>query len=202
MRTMRIWVLIAAVVALALPSFAGNDTIINLQKAYNAEMNSRALYLAYAGKADQEDYAAVASLFRAAAFAEESQAAEHEKLIRGFGVVPKYVPLPATTGTTDENLRAAANMERDEQDALYEPFIQSARDEKRMEALRSFTRAQKAEAEHQALFERAAGMLEHLKGSTAVEYYVCPVCGEIRTDVDVKHCPDCGHKTADYIIVR
>ena len=62
--------------ALALPSAAaaGTGTLDNLQAAYNGESNAHARYLAFAEKADQEQFGEVASLFRAAAKAEETHA--------------------------------------------------------------------------------------------------------------------------------
>src|SRR6516164_255352 len=46
-------------------------TMQNLQRALNGERNAHSRYLAFAEKAHQEGYGAVASLFRAAAAAEE-----------------------------------------------------------------------------------------------------------------------------------
>lgn len=50
---------------------ASTETLQNLQTALNGERNAHARYLAFAEEADQEGYEAVASLFRAAAAAEE-----------------------------------------------------------------------------------------------------------------------------------
>ena len=51
------------------------STLDNLQAAFNGESNANARYLAFAKKADEEGYGQVASLFRAAARAEEIHAA-------------------------------------------------------------------------------------------------------------------------------
>ncbi len=49
----------------------GTKTLENLQTAFNGESNANAKYLEFAKKADEEGYTKVASLFRAAARAEE-----------------------------------------------------------------------------------------------------------------------------------
>lgn len=200
----RIPIIIAVSVALlALPALAvPNQTLLNLQKAYNAEMNTRAVYLAYAEKADAEQYGAVASLFRAVAVAEESQANMHAKLIKTFNVEPKADVRTPVIGTTQENVTTAWKNEQSEMEAMYSPFIKTAKAEKRMESLQSFRRAEKAEAEHAKLFAHAAGALDTLKGSAKTAYYVCPVCGHVTQTMPDKHCPDCRHDSAEYLTVE
>ena len=68
-------------------STAGDRTLENLQTAFNGESNANARYLAFATKADQEGYGGVASLFRAAARAEEIHAANHLVEIKKPGVL-------------------------------------------------------------------------------------------------------------------
>lgn len=203
MKFIRNPVVIAAIAALlAVPAIAANDTLLNLQKAYNAELNTRAVYLAFAQKATEEDYGAVASLFRAVALAEESQANMHAKLIKTFNVEPKADLAVPVVGSTAENLIAASKTEKDELSTMYGPFVKTARHEKRMESLQSFRRAEKAEQEHAKLFATAAGSLDTLKGSEPVTYYVCPICGHVTQTMPDKHCPDCKHDAADYLTVR
>ncbi|HWT65124.1 MAG TPA: ferritin family protein, partial [Terracidiphilus sp.] len=49
-------------------------TVKNLKAAYQGEMNARALYIAFAAQADEDGYCGIASLFRAAARAEQIHA--------------------------------------------------------------------------------------------------------------------------------
>jgi len=195
-------ILVAIAALVALPLFAANDTLLNLQKAYNAEMNSRAQYLAFAQKADDENFGAVGSLFRAVAVAEESQANTHAKLIKTFNVAPKATIITPVVGTTEENVALAFKNEQAEIDTMYAPFIKTAKAEKRMESLQSFRRAEKAEGEHATLFSATIANLETLKGSGPVTYYVCPVCGEVTQTIPAAHCRDCGKHTADYLTVK
>jgi hypothetical protein len=57
-------------------------TLENMQAAYNGESNAHARYLAFAKPADQEGYGEVASLFRAAARAEEIHPGNHAVVIK------------------------------------------------------------------------------------------------------------------------
>ena len=52
-------------------------TLDNLVTAYNGESNAHARYVEFAKKADEDGYGQVASLFRAAARAEEIHAETH-----------------------------------------------------------------------------------------------------------------------------
>lgn len=71
---------------LAAPKHAvSTKTMQNLQSALNGERNAHSRYLAFAEKADQEGYGGVASLFRAAAAAEEVHGDNHEQTIRDLG---------------------------------------------------------------------------------------------------------------------
>src|SRR5437764_14839775 len=77
--------MVAAVALPTLATAATSNTVENLQTAYNGESNAHAAYLAFAAKADEEQYGAVASLFRAAAKAESVHAANHAAVIKKLG---------------------------------------------------------------------------------------------------------------------
>ena len=82
-------------------------TMSNLQTAFNGESNAHARYLAFAVKADAEGYAGVASLFRAAARAEEIHAGNHAAVIKDFGGIPVAKLEDPGVKSTRENLEAA-----------------------------------------------------------------------------------------------
>src|SRR5512138_2292721 len=65
-----------------------SKTLDNLQAAFNGESNAKARYLAFAQKAETEGYGKVASLFRAAARAEDIHANNHAEVIRKLGAKP------------------------------------------------------------------------------------------------------------------
>src|SRR5579863_7767949 len=65
-------------------------TMMNdLQAAFSGESNAHARYLSFAQKADAEGYHGAASLFRAAARAEEIHAGNHAEVIRSAGGIPR-----------------------------------------------------------------------------------------------------------------
>ena len=172
-------------------------TLDNLQAAFNGESNARASYLAFAAKADQEGYAPVASLFRAAARAEEIHARNHAGVIAGMGAAPvANIETPAVKSTR-ENLRTAIKGELYENEEMYPAFLKQARHESNDAAVDTFYLACEVEAEHARLYTKALNALDTLKGA-AVAYYVCPVCGFTAARVDFDLCPVCSTPGEQY----
>jgi rubrerythrin len=132
-------------------------TLDNLQAAFIGESNARVRYLAFAKKADADGLAPVASLFRAAARAEEIHAASHAVVIQKLGAVPQANIEEPTVGSTKENLAAAIKGESYERDTMYPEFIRVAASERQSDALKSFSYAKAAEAEHAKLYTSALG---------------------------------------------
>jgi rubrerythrin len=165
------------------------STMTNLQAAFNGESNAHARYLAFAKKADAEGYAGVASLFRAAARAEEIHAGNHAEVIKKFGGVPDAKLEDPVVKSTRENLEAAIKGEIYERDKMYPAFIRQAKSEANTEALRTLTFARAAEVEHAKLYAEALQDLESMKSSRV--FYVCPVCGFTTPKPDFERCPTC-----------
>jgi len=180
---------------------AGTDTLANLQAAYNGESNAHAKYLIYAERADAEGYGAVASLFRAAARAEEIHANNHAKVIRSMGAEPEATIETPEVGTTAENLASAIKGESYERDTMYPEFLAAARAEGNRDAIQTFNYAKTAEAEHAKYYGEALANLESLAGSDAVTYWVCSVCGYTTTIVDFTKCPSCFESKDNYVSV-
>jgi rubrerythrin len=166
-------------------------TLENLQEAFNGESNARVRYLAFAEKADQEGYAPVASLFRAAARAEEIHAKNHAAVIRKKGAEPKCVIETPVVQSTRENLEAAIAGESYERDVMYPAFIKVAEADKDAAAVRTFKGAMEAEDEHAKLYAAALNGLA--KSSAKATYYICPVCGYTAAKLDFERCPVCNH---------
>jgi rubrerythrin len=170
-----------------------SSTLDNLMEAYNGESNAHAKYLAYAKKAEEEGYVPVASLFRAAARAEEIHAGNHAKVIKALGGEPKKeIKLPEIK-TTKENLLAAVGGESYERDKMYPAFMKTARRDRNRDAMRSFNFARTAEAEHAKLYQYAADHLEKFKGTDKATYMVCTTCGYTvaKKDFTFDKCPSC-----------
>jgi rubrerythrin len=165
------------------------STMSNLEAAFKGESNARARYLAFAAKADTEGYGGAASLFRAAARAEQIHAANHAGVIRQLGGEPALKLQDPLVKSTRENLEAALQGETYERDEMYPAFIRLAKAEANPTALRTFTYALAAEAEHAKLYAEALRDLENMRASRA--FYVCPVCGFTTQSADLKACPTC-----------
>lgn len=190
--------------ACALPAAAVPDekvVLVDLQMAYEGEVNAQARYLAFARQADVEGYGEVASLFRAAARAEEVHADNHAAVIRDLGGIPfARVDGPMVRSTRD-NLIAAVQIENEERDQMYPEFIANARAARREDAVRTLTLARDAEADHAYLGALALVDLEQLKGSRATEYYVCPRSGRTIHREQIAGCLLC-QSPGDYETVR
>lgn len=188
--------LMVAVVALPTGAIAATSkTLENLQAAYNGESNAHSRYLAFAQKADQEQYGEIASLFRAAAKAESIHAANHAAVIKKLGGTPEAKIETLAVKSTRENLRAAIQGETYERDTMYPEFLKNARSEGKREAVRTFNLALMAEAEHATLYSEALNNLANLKNTKAKDYYVCTICGFTSAKLDYSKCPSCfSHK--------
>ncbi len=175
-------------------------TLDNLQAAFNGESNANARYLAFSKKADDEGYGEVASLFRAAAKAEEIHASNHAAVIRQMGATPVALIETGVVRSTRDNLRVAIEGETYERDIMYPEFIEAAKREKSTAALRSFTYALKVEAVHAVLYQDALRNLDLLRGKKHT-YYVCPDCGNTLAELNIINCLVCGHPKSGFIAV-
>jgi rubrerythrin len=170
--------------------FKAGTTLENLQAAYNGESNAHARYLAFAQQADKEGYGKAASLFRAAAKAEEIHARNHAQVIKKLGGVPEANIAPPAVKSTKENLEAAIQGETYERDVMYPAFLKVARADRNKDAIQTFNYAKTAEAEHAKLYAEALANLPQMKGA-GQQYYVCTVCGYTTAKMDFSKCPSC-----------
>jgi rubrerythrin len=166
-------------------------TLDNLMKAFDGESNANARYIAFAKKADEDGYGAVASLFRAAATAEEIHFNAHAEAIKTMGGTPKADIKAPDVKSTKENLEAAVKGESYERDTMYPEFIDAAKKEKNNDAIRTFMRAKAAEADHAKLYQEAIDNLDKWKGGKK-DFFVCPVCGHTIATTPAENCPVCA----------
>lgn len=187
-------ILVAAVIisAIAFPLLATTTTADNLLAAFNGESNAHARYMAFSAKADAEGYAAVASLFRAAARAEEIHAENHAAVMRELGIAPVANVVTPEVKSTAENLQKAIEGETYEYETMYKDFIDTAQRERQTAAVRTFMLARNAEREHARLYTNDAKSLDSLKGSTSKTFFVCTVCGYTSAKLDFVVCPGCA----------
>lgn len=152
------------------------STADNLREAFAGESQANRKYLAFAVKAEEEGYAQVAKLFRAAAEAETVHAHSHLKVMKGVG-------------STEENLRRAIEGETEEFRSMYPRMMKEAKAEGEDEAYRSFALANAVEEIHAGLYRKA---LDNLGRNEEVDYFVCRYCGNTVEGEAPERCPICG----------
>jgi len=150
----------------------------NLRDAFAGESQANRKYLAFAKKADQEGFAQVAKLFRAAAAAETVHAHAHLRTLKGIN-------------STADNLKEAIAGETHEFKSMYPAMLEDAKAEDNKAAFRSFDYANAVEKVHAELYENA---LANMDGMAATDYWVCEVCGYTCEHDAPDECPVCKAK--------
>lgn len=172
------------------------QTLDNLNAAFQGESNAAHRYEAFAKKADADGHTQAAHLFRAAAKAESIHKENHKQAILALGGKIKDFKLDELkVGTTAENLQAAIKGESYERDTMYPGFIKQAKADEAKEAIRSFLYAEKAEAEHAKLYQQA---LDGLGQKQDAPIYVCKICGYTTTSLPERNCPSCRESVNEY----
>ena len=182
-------------------------TIQNLMAAFEGESNAYARYTAFAAKADEEGLHGAASLFRAAARAEQIHAGNHAHVINQWSLRAECETHPIEVKSTLENLKAALNGEQYEIDTMYPGFLEEATARKNTGAIRTFTGALEAEKTHARLYSEAIALLVAGKKDSwigeARDFYVCPVCGYTsETEEEHERCPVCNCPWEKFEIIR
>ena len=182
-------------------------TVQNLMAAFDGESNAHAKYTAFAIKADEDELHGAASLFRAAARAEQIHAANHARVINMLGGHAECEIQIADVKSTLENLKTALNGENYEVSTMYPGFLAEATERKNTAAIRTFNGALEAEKTHARLYAEAIALLVSGKKdiwvSEAREFYVCPVCGYTsETEEEHERCPVCNCPWEKFEIIR
>jgi rubrerythrin len=171
------------------------QTLQNLNVAFEGESNATACYAKFAQKADEDNFPRVAKLFRAASVAESIHRDTHKATILELGgTVVSFELDEVTLGNTAENLQAAIKGETYERDTMYPEFLAQAEKDGSREAMRTLQFALTAEKEHTRLYQVA---LDNLGNNAATDYYVCSVCGMTLTEMPAKRCPSCRKNASD-----
>ena len=164
-----------------------SKTETNLHEAFSGESQANQKYRAFAKKAEQDGFVNIARLFKTTAEAERIHAEGHFGALNGVG-------------STLENLKAAIVGETYEYTEMYPPMLEDAISENH-KAKRMFGYAVKAEAVHAKLYKLALEAVEQGKDLTGVEFYLCPVCGNIEIGKPTENCPICGTLASKYVLI-
>jgi len=162
-------------------------TLDNMKDAFAGESQANQKYRAFAKKAERDGFPNVARLFRTTAEAERIHAEGHLGAMDGIGA-------------TAENLQAAVDGETYEFTKMYPPMFAQAEAEAH-KSKRMFGYALEAEAVHAKLYALALEAVKQGKDLSEMEFYLCPVCGNIELGKPTEACSICGAKADKFILV-
>lgn len=165
----------------------GTKTEANLKAAFAGESEARNKYTYFASKAKKDGYVQIAALFEETANNEK----EHAKLW--------YKLLHNGIGSTEENLKDAAEGENYEWTDMYAAFAKEAREEGFTEIAALFEGVAAIEKEHE---ERYRKLLANIEGGLVFSrdgemIWQCSNCGHICIGEKAPEvCPVCKHPQA------
>jgi rubrerythrin len=182
-----------------MPTIKGTQTEKNLLKAFAGESQARNRYTYAASVAKKEGYEQIAGVFQETADQEKQHAKRFFRFLEG-GMVEITAAYPAgLTGTTIENLKAAAAGEHEEYSILYPEFARIAKEEGFPQVAAQFNSVSKAEQNHERRYRL---VLENLEKSSVFKKnadvkWICRECGYIHEGPEApKICACCDHPQA------
>ncbi len=158
----------------------------NTEAAFAGESQAHVRYLLFAERAERENLSQVARLFRAAAFAEQTHAAAHLRVLGGIG-------------KTAENLQEAFNGETFEVEEMYPAYCTVAESQQERNAARADSWAMEAEKVHAQLYSQALAAVGRGEDASAEPLYVCPFCGWTGAGEPPDECPLCKTKKEKFV---
>ncbi len=179
-----------------MPEIKGTKTEQNLLKAFAGESQARNRYTYAASVARKEGYLQISELFLETAENEREHAKRFFKFLDG-GPLEITATYPAgKTGTTLENLKAAAAGENEEWTAIYPEFAKIAKEEGFDEVAAAFTMIGIAEKAHEARYNKLAASVEAgavFKKDQPTQWK-CRNCGLVHEGAEAPgKCPACLH---------
>lgn len=182
------------------------ETISVLQEIYRGEIQAHLNYLAYAQKANSENYPNIAHLFTALATSESIHARNFKKLSSDLGADVKEIPKPEIkVSSTKENLKNATKVELQEIDQKYPQYIERIKSGKYEPAIRNITYAFESEKQHHDLIQKIQsgtglffGVLARTIEKTSVKFFVCQTCGSTLNELPKDTCPICKGPISAY----
>jgi len=151
----------------------------NLKNAFAGESEAHMKYMAFADKAEKENFPNVARLFRANSFAEQVHATNHLRTLSDIG-------------KTSENLQTAIEGENFEVNEMYPAYIGVAVEQKEPGAETTTKWALEAEKVHAGLYQNAKDAVDKGEDMEFKPIHVCQVCGYTVEGEAPEACPVCG----------
>jgi rubrerythrin len=181
----------------------GSKTEKNLLKAFAGESQARNRYTYFASVAKKAGYEQISAIFLETADNEKEHAKIFFKYLNEVGN-PLEITATYPAGrirTTEENLLAAANGEKEEWGKLYPDFEETAREEGLDEVADSFKEIAEVEEQHEKRYRK---LLENLKNKSVFKKdktikWKCRNCGYVHEGKEAPElCPACKHPQAYY----
>lgn len=182
-------------------------TLKNLTKAFIGESQARNRYSFYSSQAKKEGYQQISKIFLETAEQEKEHAKrlfEHIQELKGdMKEIELEASSPNVFGSTQENLKAAAEGENYEHSDMYPSFAKIAEEEDLPKIAARLRSIAVAESHHE---ERYLKLLNELKSNKILKkdeevVWVCMECGyEHRGQTPPEVCPSCDHSKEYYKI--
>ncbi|MDD5673209.1 MAG: rubrerythrin family protein [Chitinivibrionales bacterium] len=182
----------------------GSQTEKNLLTSFAGESQARNRYTYAASAATKEGFIQIANVFAETAENEKEHAKRMFKFLEG-GPVEIVATYPAgKTGSTKENLAAAAEGENEEQTVIYPGFARTARAEGFDKIAEMYEAIAVAERQHE---KRYRGLLANINNGSVfkkdkIVRWRCSNCGFIHEGPEApKTCPACVHPQAYFEVL-
>ncbi len=186
-------------------SVKGTQTEKNLLTSFAGESQARMRYTYFASVAKKEGYEQISAIFMETADQEKEHAKRMFKWLEG-GPVEITAKYPAgVIGTTLENLKAAAEGEKEEWTMDYPHFADVAEQEGFDAIAAMYRNIAIAEKGHE---ERYRALLNNIENGTVFKkseevIWQCRNCGYIHTGTEApKECPACAHAQAHFEVKK
>lgn len=178
----------------------GTQTLENLAKVFAGESQARNRYTFYGKVADKEGHKQISAVFYETADNERAHAKVFFDLIiegmGGSGHINVNAQYPVGFGSTKDNLKYAADGEKEEWGTLYPQFADIAKEEGFSEVEIALRKIIEIEKEHE---KRYLNLLSSMKNGTlysrnSPQYWKCRNCGYVYYGNEAPvACPACKH---------
>ena len=184
-------------------SIRGTKTEQNLLTAFAGESQARNRYTYFGSKAKKEGFEQISAIFLETAENEKEHAKRFFKFLEG-GMVEISAVYPAgAIESTEENLKAAAEGEKEEWTVIYKGAAGIAKSEGFDEIAKAFEEIAKVEKEHEQRYRKLLTNIKEEKvfKKDKVVRWKCRNCGYVQeSEVAPDKCPACLHPQAYYEI--
>ncbi|MFH1664731.1 MAG: rubrerythrin [Candidatus Omnitrophota bacterium] len=185
-------------------SIKGTRTEKNLLASFAGESQARNRYTYFASVAKKAGYEQISAIFLETAENEKEHAKMFFKWLEG-GEVEITASYPAgIIGSTEENLKAAADGENLEWTTLYKKAGEIARKESFPDIVKTFDEIARVEVQHEKRYRKLLANLKSgsvFKKSAPVKWK-CRNCGYVHESPEAPdQCPACLHPQAYYEVM-